>query len=146
MNFNKKPRSIDKTKVENSLSEMLDEYSKPATPILERIHQSKEDIINSTINELQKLIDERKHLNKKTIDNINREISRTREVTMELFQDNYYQIDKSDRMTIEMWINNLEKSKIHENVQSWQDVVILKRDIVNLTTKLLESRERRELL
>ncbi|MDD5238846.1 MAG: hypothetical protein PHS34_09290 [Candidatus Omnitrophica bacterium] len=127
--------------------ERKDQHSDSKDSVLEDILSLKEKLLQQSIDELTKLIEERLQIKQKVFTDLDKEVSRTRNVTLETLTRKAYNstLENSEIIPFEIWINKLEKGKIDENVQSWQDIVDLRKQIITLMTKLIESKEKKRM-
>lgn len=123
------------------------DYDIPDT-LLEEVIDSKEKVIEKTIDEFTSLIDERINIRAKVLSGLEKEILRAHNVALEGSVDLHYQniMDDKKRIALEKEISTLEKARIDEYVQAWQDILNLKKEIVQLVNKLFEARIRRKML
>ena len=106
--------------------------------LINRILSHKLDLIKSTIKDLSGLIEERLQIRDKTLSDLENEILRARNMILERNRPLTYVQDKTDPLirNLEGEIFRLEKSKIDEKVKTWNDVLLLKRAIVDLQASL----------
>ncbi len=106
--------------------------------IIDRILSQKLDLIKSTINDLSGLIDERLQIRDKTLSDLEEEILRARNMILEKNHPSIYAQNKTDPLVknLEGEIFKLEKSKIDEKIKTWNDVLQLKRAIIDFHVNL----------
>lgn len=106
--------------------------------IIDNILSLKLDFIKSTIDDLSKLIDERLQIRDRTLSDLENEILRAQNMILERNHPLTYIQNPTDPLIkgLEVEIFKLEKSKIDENIKTWNDVLELKRAIIELQTNL----------
>ena len=140
-------KNIYEIELDPELLKIPDQY--PDTEdIFDEILNSKEHLVQRTIDEFSNLISERIRIREKVLSDLEKEITRTRNISLEgsptlQYQNNW---DEPKRTSLEIEINKLEKARTDEHVKAWQDVKDLKKDIVELTNKLLETKVKKKML
>ena len=127
--------------------EELQPYSSEEGDCLEDILNAKELLINRTIKEFSKLIQERQKLNQKVVSDLTTEILRTHNVALGSRLGPYHLNikDESQNVNLDGSINKLEVAKVTEYVQAWRDVMQLKKEIVELMNKLIDIKTKKNI-
>jgi len=116
--------------------------------LIENILSEKLGLIRSKANAILKLIDERLTVKAKVLTNLDDEILKARNMILERTPQFNYAPITTDPLNkdLEKEIFRLEKSKIDEEVRSWNDVLRLKREIIDLVNELSNADIRRRLI
>ena len=133
--------------IDPEILEELQPYSFEEGDSLEDILNAKEILIKRTIKEFSKLIQERQRLNHKVVSDLTTEILRTHNVVLGS-RLGPYQLnikDESKNANLDGSINKLEVARVTEYVQAWQDVMQLKKEIVELMNKLIDIKTKKKL-
>lgn len=116
--------------------------------LIENILSEKIGLIRSKANDIVKLIDERQTIKAKVLTDLDDEILKARNMILERAPQFNYTPITTDPLSkdLEKEIFRLEKSKIDEEVRAWNDVLRLKREIIDLVNELSNADIRRRLI
>ena len=132
----------------NPITYDIHNLEKPKNDIIDNIFNDKLELIKGKINDLLKLIDERLKVKAQVLSNLEDEILRAKNIILEKSPRTAYSLLPIEPVCrdMEKEIFRIEKTKIEEEITAWNDVLQLKRDIVDLENELLNATKRRNLI
>jgi hypothetical protein len=121
--------------------------SNPNTNLIDRFISDKIKLLETHINEISKLVDERKSLEEITRSAFTDEILNIRNevLKIELCLPTYNFQSDPRKTELEKEIIQLEKLKINEKIESWRDVLQLKKDIIDIIMELKKIKNKLDL-
>jgi len=120
----------------------------PKNDIIDNIFSDKLELIKGKINDLLRLIDERLKVKAQVLSNLEDEILRAKNIILEKSPQTAYNLSAIDPVCrdMEKEIFRLEKTKIEEEITAWNNVLLLKRDIIDLESELSNATKRSKLI
>ena len=116
--------------------------------IIANIFSDKLELIKGKINDLLRLIDERLKVKAQVLSNLEDEILRAKNIILEKSPRSAYSLLVIDPICrdLEKEIFRIEKTKIEEEITAWNNVLLLKRDIIDLESELSNATKRSKLI
>jgi len=132
----------------NPITYDIHNLENPKNDIIDTIFTDKLELIKGKINELLKLIDERLKVKARVLSNLEDEILRAKNIILEKSPRTTYSLLAIDPICrdLEKEIFRLEKTKIEEEITAWNNVLLLKRDIIDLESELSNATKRSKLI
>lgn len=120
----------------------------PDNDLIDKFISDKIRLLETHINEISKLIDERKSLEAITDSAFTDEILDIRNEVLKIdtFLPKYDSQSDPRKTELEKEIIQLEKLKINEKIESWRDILQLKKDIIDLIMELKRIKNKLELV
>jgi hypothetical protein len=133
---------------ENPTTYDIHNLENPKNDIIANIFNDKLELIKGKINDLLKLIDERLKVKTQVLSNLENEILRAKNIILEKSPRSAYSLLVIDPICrdLEKEIFRIEKTKIEEEITAWNDVLQLKRDIVDLENELSNATNKSKLI
>ena len=143
-NHNENQNDSSQSPVKYDVSTLIN----PKNDIIDTIFSDKLELIKGKINDLLKLIDERLQVKALVLSNLEDEILRAKNIILEKSPRSAYNLSVIDPICrdLEKEIFQLEKTKIEEEITAWNNVLLLKRDIIDLENELANSTKRKNLI
>ena len=134
--------------LENPITYDIHNSENSKNDIIGNIFNDKLDLIKGKINDLLKLIDERLQVKAQVLSNLEDEILRAKNIILQKSPRSAYNLSVVDPICRDLGkeIFQLEKTKIEEEITAWNNVLLLKRDIIDLENELANSTKRRNLI
>jgi len=122
--------------------------SNPDTNLIDRFISDKIKLLETHINEISKLVDERKSLEEITSSAFTDEILKIRNevLKIETFLPSYTFQSDPRKTELEKEIIQFEKLRINEKIESWRDVLLLKKDIIDIIMELKKIKNKLDLV
>ena len=116
--------------------------------LIDELISDKIKLLETHINEISKLVDERKSLEEITRSDFTDEILNIRNEVLQIKSNMpVYNTYSDPRITeLEKEIIKLKKSKINGKIESWKDVLQLKKDIIDLIIELKKIKSKLDLI
>lgn len=120
----------------------------PNSNLIDKLISDKISLLETQINEISKLVDERKTLEELTRSDLGDEIQKIRNsiLQIESGMPRYHTLSDPRITDLEKEIVNLQKSKINCKIESWRDVLQLKKDIIYLIIELKKVKSKLDLI
>ena len=116
--------------------------------LIEQALSNRLQLIQKTIEQLTDLIHDRETIKNTVISNLNNEILKANNLILQRRPHNHYQRLSPDPVILDAQreIHSLERTIIHEDINSWRDIIQLKRDLIQSVNELSSVKSRLHLL